>query len=151
MIATAMKAFVTPLGHVCVHRRPIPMFTQSSKRLFSSNVLSKNSAVIVHDELISQRHGVLLDDTEELPNLSSRDTRPQLLLPSNSSSSIEQTINHHILLRVALDTLYREVAEEPASLSFEVQHRLVSDLFSTIVPMIAIIRAEILAFCLQFG
>ena len=144
MIAATVKAFVTPLGHVCVHRRPIPMFTQSRKRLFSSNVLSKNSAVIVHDELISQRHGVFLDDTEELPDFSSRDARPKLFLPSNSSSSVEQAINHHVLLRVALDTLYREVAEEPASLSLEVQHRLVSDLFATIVSVIAIVRAKVL-------
>ena len=100
--------------------------------------------MVMHDELVPKGHWVLLDDTKEFSHLSPRDTDSELLFASNSSPSVEQAINHHVLLRIAFDTLNRVVAEEPRPLSFEVQHRLVSNLFATVVPMIAIVRAKVL-------
>ena len=105
--------------------------------------------MVLHNELVPERHGMTLDDAEKLSDLSPWDTDPQFFFSTNPDTSIEQAINHHVLFGIALDTFNGEMTEEPATLPLEVQQSFMSDLGTAVISVIAVVRAKVLAVRLQ--
>ena len=115
MITPAVQAVRTPIGDIRPHAGPEPVILDSFQCLFTTDVVAKDTLMVVVQELVPKRNRVRPHHPEDLSERSSGCTGAELLAIWPFDLPVQKTFHHAVSLGSVSHTVQFQLLEHPGS------------------------------------